>query len=421
MKKQMERNQLRCLVFLLLAFFPRAAMAGGGHEHGHSHGHEDEGHDEVERGPHGGRMLEKGDFALELIIFETGEEPTFRVYAFEKGRPLSLEGVEVEIELQRFARDKEVFQLRRRGEFLTDAKVVSEPHSFDVHVHARRGKEQLEWSFSSHEGRTELSSEALKVAELEIETAGAAEIFSVSQVYGKLLPNQDKVAHVIPRFSGVIREIRKELGDRVEKGETLAVVESNQSLQAYEVKSQIAGEVIARHATMGEFIPENVEIFVVADLSEVWADFQVYRDDFGEIGKGQDIKIDLGDGGEVSAKVRYVSPVTDEATQSKLIRAVMPNAGARLRPGLFVSGTLSSGRSAVPIAVKREALQTFRDWNVVYLTDGHTFQAMPVETGRRDTKMVEILSGLRPGDRYVTKNSYIIKADIEKSGASHDH
>ncbi|NDC39051.1 MAG: efflux transporter periplasmic adaptor subunit, partial [Proteobacteria bacterium] len=60
-------------------------------------------------------------------------------------------------------------------------------------------------------------------------------------------------------------------------------------------------------------------------------------------------------------------------------------------------------------------------WNVVFLTDGHTFQAMPVQLGRRDSQHVEILSGISAGDRYVARNSFIIKSDIEKAGASHDH
>jgi cobalt-zinc-cadmium efflux system membrane fusion protein len=84
-------------------------------------------------------------------------------------------------------------------------------------------------------------------------------------------------------------------------------------------------------------------------------------------------------------------------------------------------GSLSSDMREVPLAVRREAIQTFRDWNVVYLTDGHTFQAIPVELGRRDANYVEVLSGLSIGDRYVARNSFIVKADIEKSGATHDH
>ena len=104
-----------------------------------------------------------------------------------------------------------------------------------------------------------------------------------------------------------------------------------------------------------------------------------------------------------------------------MIRAVIANTDALLRPGLFISGHVSSKVTTVPRAVKREAIQTFRDWHVVFLTDGHTFQAMPVELGKQDNAFVEIVSGIELGDRYVSTNSFIIKSDIEKHGATHDH
>ena len=75
----------------------------------------------------------------------------------------------------------------------------------------------------------------------------------------------------------------------------------------------------------------------------------------------------------------------------------------------------------MPVAVRADAIQTLRDWNVVFLQDGEVYQAQPVELGRRDAQWVEILSGIEPGRRYVARNSFVLKADVGKSGASHDH
>lgn len=397
------------------------AFAGGGHDHGHSHAHDEHEQKEEAQGPHGGKLLVDGDFSLELTIFEKGAPPHFRVYAFHDKHPLVPSEVSASIELTRFGGKKDSFQLLPAGEYLSVDKVVAEPHSFDASVSARYDGKEFQWSYSSYEGRTQLSDAALEVAKLRIETAAAAQIFSTVRVYGRLIPNENKVAHVVPRFPGIVKEIRKSLGDSVEKGETLAIVESNQSLQPYEIRSQVAGKVVMRHATLGEYVSDDHEIFVVADLSELWADFQVYRDDFGPIESGQKITVDLGSGEEIPATLTYVSPLTDEVTQSKLVRAVLQNASGLLKPGLFISGSLSGSQSTAAVAVKREAIQTFRDWDVVYVTDGHVFQAMPVTLGRKDSKYVEVLSGLAAGDKYVSTNSFVIKADIEKSGASHDH
>jgi len=408
------------LAFSYFSLNANTALAGGGHEHGahdHGGGHEDE----PAKGPHGGRLLSNDDAALEITIFEEDVPPQFRVYPFKDGKPISPAGVEVVISLTRFGGKVSEFKLTPLNNFLSSQQTVEEPHSFDVRVSATIAGKESTWKFSSHEGRTELSSEALKIANVSIEIAGPQEIANVTDVYGRLIANQDRVAHIVPRFPGVVRSIRKGLGDRVEQNEVLAIIESNQSLQPYELRSQVAGEVISRHLTAGEFVSGSEPVFVVADLSEIWADFQVYRDDFGKIEKGQVIRLNLGQDSVIQGKVSYVSPIIDEVTQSKLVRAVLPNTGGNLRPGLFVSGTLENAITPVLLAVRREAIQTFRDWNVVYLTDGYTFQAMPVELGRRDTKFVEVLSGISPGDRYVARNSFIIKADTEKSGATHDH
>ena len=407
---------LKAIFFTLL--LSSKVYAGDGHDH--SDGHHDHHKDEPAHGPHGGRLLEKDKFALELKIFEEGVPPQYRIYGYLEEEPLAASAFEVEVLLKRFDRTDH-FAFKPKGDYLTSDKVVEEPHSFVVTVTAKYNGKVFEWEFDSFEGRTVLSEEALKIANLEYETVQSHEIENSTRVYGRLIPNEDKVAHLIPRFSGVVTEIHKSLGDKVSKGEVLATVESNQALQTYHIRSQIEGVVIKRHATLGEFVSDSREIFVVADLSEIWADFQVYRDDVGPISVGQRISIDLGSGGEIPATVSYVSPITDSATQSKLIRAILPNKNGALRPGLFVSGILSSSQRTVPLAVRREAIQSFRDWNVVYLKDGHVFQAMPVKIGQKDSKYVEILSGLKEGDRYVSKNSYIIKADIEKSGAAHDH
>lgn len=412
------KNYISIAVAILLTI-SQDSFAGGGHDHGHGH---DEHVDKVRKGQHGGKVFEEGGFAIEVTIFEDGVPPQYRLYPYLEGEPLNPAEVVANIELTRFGDLKENFSFSASKEFLVSPKVVEEPHSFEVVLSAKYKEKPYTWKYESFEGRTELSSDALKIANLSIEKVGPQVILSSAKVYGRLIPNEDKVAHVNARFPGLVKQITKSLGDSVSKGDLLAIVESNQSLQAYEIRSQVAGQVIKRHATLGEFVSDSRELFVIADLSEVWADFQVYRDDFGPIVKGQEVKIDLGNNEDpIVATLSYVSPVTDVATQSKTIRAVLPNLDGALRPGLFVSGILASSKTEVGLAVRREAIQKFRDWDVVYLNSGSIFQAIPVELGIKDSQYIEVLSGLKLGDSYVSKNSFIVKADIEKSGASHDH
>lgn len=407
------------LLILLLLNPTNILLAEEEHDHGHNHSTHSE---ESNKGPHGGVLLKDADLAVEVKIFEDNSEPQFRVYAYQEQELLDPKNYTVSIITERFMRGQEVFKLTPQENYQTLDKIVSEPHSFALKVQLIYKDKEHWFNHESLEGRTTLSAEALQIADLRIEAAESQKIYSTAEVFGRILPNEDKVAHIYPRFAGIVKEIHKKLGDTVEKDEVLAVIESNQSLQNYEIRAYSSGVVVKRHATIGEFIRDDREIYVIADLSEVWADFQVYRDDFSSIMTGQEIFINIGkDQKPIQAKVSYISPLTDLATQSKLVRAVISNQDNSLRPGLFVSGILSGTATQSNIAVKREALQTFRNWNVVYITDGHIFQAIPIEIGKQDQNFAEILSGLKVGDRYVTKNSFIIKADIEKSGASHDH
>ena len=75
----------------------------------------------------------------------------------------------------------------------------------------------------------------------------------------------------------------------------------------------------------------------------------------------------------------------------------------------------------VPLAVKRSGVQGFRDFQVVFAKFGDTYEVRMLEFGISDSDWLEVTDGLAAGTEYVTENSYLIKADIEKSGASHDH
>jgi len=234
-------------------------------------------------------------------------------------------------------------------------------------------------------------------------------------------PNQESLIQVTPRFPGIVREVRKRIGDRVQKGEVLAIVESNQSLTPYELKAALAGTVIDRQTTLGEYVSEQKPAFVIADLSTVWVDFSVYRRDIGRVHVGDQMFIDPADGRPaIEAKISYLSPVGSSDTQSALARAVLENNDQRLRPGLFITGRLTLATKKVTVAVKSSALQTIENRTVVFVRNEQKFEARDVEVGERDPQLVEITFGVLEGDVYAARNSFIIKAELAKGGADND-
>jgi cobalt-zinc-cadmium efflux system membrane fusion protein len=97
------------------------------------------------------------------------------------------------------------------------------------------------------------------------------------------------------------------------------------------------------------------------------------------------------------------------------------NPEGRWRPGLFVAVEIVQEEVTVPVAVAVDAIQTFRDRPVVFVQYGDLYEMRPLELGRSNGQWVEVLHGLSPGERYVARNSFILKAELGKAGATHDH
>lgn len=271
-------------------------------------------------------------------------------------------------------------------------------------------------------GTVELTDAKVAAAGIELEKAAPGVLRDSLFLNGILQPNQEALVQVTPRFPGVVREVHKRIGDRVEKGALLAKVESNQSLTTYELRAPLGGTVIDRQVALGEHVGEQKPAFTIADLSTVWIDFSVYRRDLKRVSVGAAVIIDADDGGPaIETKISYISPVGNSDTQSGLARASVSNENLRLRPGLFVTGRVLMGEKPVSIAVKTSALQTLENRTVVFVRSGDKFEARDVEIGERDPEHVEITFGLIEGDIYAAKNSFVVKAELAKGTASHEH
>jgi membrane fusion protein, heavy metal efflux system len=266
-----------------------------------------------------------------------------------------------------------------------------------------------------------LSDAKVAAAGIELATASPAVLRDSLLLNGVVQANQESLVQVTPRFPGIVREVRKRIGDNVQKGDVLAVVESNQSLTPYELKAALAGTVIDRQTTLGEYVSEQKPAFVVADLSTVWIDLSVYRRDLARVHTGDQVFIDPGDGGApIETRVAYVSPVGSSETQSALARAIVPNADRRLRPGLFVTARLTLSERKVAVAVKSSALQTIENRAVVFVRSGDKFEPRDVEIGERDPLFAEITFGVLEGDVYAARNSFILKSEMGKGAADND-
>ena len=99
----------------------------------------------------------------------------------------------------------------------------------------------------------------------------------------------------------------------------------------------------------------------------------------------------------------------------------LDNKDGKWRPGMFVNAEFVTEEIPVPVAVLADAIQTLGDWTVVFGRYGPYLEARPVELGRSDGRMIEVLNGFNAGEQYAAGNSFAIKAELGKLGATHDH
>lgn len=283
------------------------------------------------------------------------------------------------------------------------------------------GDEHAEEGHEEEGGRVELTPQQVADAGIEVVEAGPAHIRETLPLYGVITPNATAMRQVTARYPGVIRSIAKDFGDAVRQGETLATVESNESLQVYNVTAPLTGVVTARDANPGEQTGERV-LFTVADLSTVWVELAVFPRDAGKVRLDQAVRIRGADAGvSAEGRVIWVAPFGSSANQTLTVRVLLDNSERRWAPGLYVTAEVTLAETDVALAVRNEALQTLEEETVVFVAEEGGFEPRAVQLGRSDSETTEIVTGLAVGDLYVANNSFILKAELGKGEAEHGH
>jgi cobalt-zinc-cadmium efflux system membrane fusion protein len=397
-------------------------------EHSEEHegeGHEEEGHeDAVARGPHGGRLFEAEDVRLELAIVEEGEEPHYDAHlADARGQIRPWTGATLTLIVRRLGGFPDTVSFAPEGEALRSREPVEEPHSFEARAILSVDGRRHEWTFEETEGRIELQPEAIRGAGIDTAKAGPASIEVTVEAPGEVRMNAERVVQVRPRFPGLVREMRKRLGDPVRRGEVLAQVHSNESLSNYPIVASLGGTVVSQDVAVGQAVDHESILYTVADLSTVWVDFPIYSQNTGRIRPGLQVHVHSESGPSLSGvgTIRYVGPILEQDTRVSYGRVVLDNRDRRWQPGMYVAAAVTTERVDVLIAVPEEAIVRLAEGPAVFRAAGNRFQAQPVTLGRTDGTRTEIVEGLEPGATFVVKNAFLLKAEMGKSEAHHEH
>lgn len=374
---------------------------------------------DYERGPHGGRLLRDGDFAMEISTYGSKIEPHYRLYAYRQNRLLPPSDIQATLELRRLDGEISPFNFKPENDYLVGDGKIAEPHSFDLKVNAVHGDKSYEWTFASYEGRTTIPEAISKEAGIEIETAAPAVLKEKVQLLGNVVLNSGRYSIIRARFPGTVRAVKVREGDKVKKGQPLLVIEGNDSMRNYSLTAPFDGVVMSRSVSVGDMADNNT-LLEIADLSTVWVELHAIGKTAAKLKVGQKVTIMSTTGNDISeSSIEALLPVTTRS-QSTVLRATLPNADGNWRPGMTVSADVTVSERNVPLAVRESALQRLQGATVVFAQAGNIYESRVLKLGAQDGEFAEVLDGIKPGTNYVTKQSFLVKADIEKSGASHD-
>ncbi|MCX7543880.1 efflux RND transporter periplasmic adaptor subunit [Marinicella gelatinilytica] len=255
-------------------------------------------------------------------------------------------------------------------------------------------------------------------SKIKTQTATAGTIVKQVKVYGQTVFDPSQISHIRARFAGTIQAVNVEIGDSVKVGDILAFVESNESLKKYPIKSALQGILINRHANPGEMAHDQV-LFTIANYQNIWAELKIFPEQIDLVKPGQQVIIN-GNSKTLEAEIKHIIPAHEQQPYA-IARVPINNQSNTWITGLMVTAQVTVDSVHADIVVPTQAIQMVDNNQVVFVKDGQSYLPHIVETGRADNLMTEILSGLSLGDEFVAENSYVIKADLEKSGASHHH
>lgn len=238
------------------------------------------------------------------------------------------------------------------------------------------------------------------------------------RLYGRLIADPSGFSHIRARFDGVITDVKVNIGEQVKRGEVIATIESNESLKPYSITSPFAGRVVARHANVGELSNGQI-LFSIANYDTVWAQLSVFPGQLSLIKPDQSVNLSHS-GFSQSSTVSHITSSTDDKPYS-LAYVKIDNGDGFWPVGTLVKVEVTTQRKNAGLVVPKNAIQEYEGQSVVFVKIKNSYLPRPVTTGEADDTQVEILDGLAEGELVVSDNSYLLKADLEKSEAGHEH
>ncbi|MCX6952779.1 MAG: efflux RND transporter periplasmic adaptor subunit [Verrucomicrobia bacterium] len=235
---------------------------------------------------------------------------------------------------------------------------------------------------------------------------------------GRVGENLNKTAKVRATFEGRLTKLTFDLNQSVKAGDVMGLVETPELLgKLLELKAPIDGRITERKSTVGEHIGKETEIYTISDPTDLWVLAEVKERDIGAIKVGQNAEFAaLAYPGETfRGKVVLLGNRVETESRTLEVRIDVNNADGRLKPGMFTDVEIATTAIKDVLVISDQALQTLEDEQIVFVALSDTkFEKRIIKTGLEQRGRVQIVEGLKEGERVVTEGSFILKSELLK-------
>jgi multidrug efflux pump subunit AcrA (membrane-fusion protein) len=281
-------------------------------------------------------------------------------------------------------------------------------------------KEEAERPAEKHdENVVTLTKENLEHVEIKTEPATLGNLEVTLKAAGRVSEDMNKTAKVVSTLEGRLIKLNNDLGDRVKAGDVLALVQTPELLgKALEVKSPIDGVITDRKSTTGELVTKEAQIYTVSEPANLWVIAEIKERDIGAVKIGQDATFAVlaFPDEQFRGKVVRISNRVEDKSRTLEVRIEVGNADGRLSPGMFADVEIVTTVQRNVLLISDTALQTNGEEIIVFVAlDAVKFEKRTVKIGMEHHSRVQILDGIKEGEKVVTAGSFILKSEMLKS------
>ncbi len=263
-----------------------------------------------------------------------------------------------------------------------------------------------------------LTKENLARVSIQSESVSRGSLDMTLKAVGRVAENLNKTAKVRATFEGRLVNLNVDLDGSVKAGDVLGLVETPELLgKALELKAPIGGRITERKSTVGELIGKETEIYTISDPTDLWVLAEIKERDIGSVQVGQEATFTaLAYPGETfRGKVVLLGNRVETESRTLEVRIEVNNADGRLKPGMFADVEIATTAIKDVLVISDQALQTLEDEQIVFVAVSDTkFEKRVVKTGLEQRGRVQIVEGIKEGERVVTEGSFILKSELLK-------